>query len=158
LSIGISVVAATFTGLQWYEARETRRQQFDAVLELESDMELDQNRAGISLRNVGPGVARVRSVSYYMDGKLLGDDPSAALDQAKLDPNRNMGTTLDQDEPIGPSETIPLVLIRIKSDEERDRAVKLFEDQLQVRVEYRAVDGKRRSVCTPLKCPAKGAP
>jgi hypothetical protein len=65
-------LAAAFTGLQWREARQQRQQQFDSTLVFDIDTELSQRRAGIAIRNVGPGIARLSSVTYYMDGKVRG--------------------------------------------------------------------------------------
>jgi hypothetical protein len=149
----ISILAAIFTGLQWREARQQRQQQFDSTLVFDVDTELPQHMAGIAIRNVGPGIARVSSVTYYMDGKVQ-EDPGDALTQEKLDPNRDEGVALDRGDSMAAGEIDWLVRYPIRRRDEEERATDLFEEHLAIAVEYCAASGNCTTLCSlPGRCP-----
>jgi hypothetical protein len=85
-ALGVSLCAATLTGLQWHQASKQRRLQFDTVNGIEVDTDRSGRRLGISIRNVGPGVAFIHSAAFYVDRKLIGN-LADAIDEAKLDSN-----------------------------------------------------------------------
>jgi hypothetical protein len=149
----ISAVAAIFTGLQWHEARQQRQQQFDSALVFDVDTELPQRRAGIAVRNVGPGIARISSVTYYMDGKVQ-EDPGDALEQERLEPRRDEGVDLDRGDSMAAGEIDWLVRYPIGRREEEERARDLFEEHLAIAVEYCSAGGNCTRLCSlPDRCP-----
>jgi hypothetical protein len=153
ISLVISIIAVIFTGLQWHEAREQRHQAIESTLVFDVDTQLAKHVAGISLKNLGPGIARVNSVTYYLDGKAL-EDASDAFNQTKLDPEGDLGVDLDRGDSIGPGEVVPLVWYPIKRNGDEARVRALFEEHLQIGVDYCAGDGNCRRVCTTQgKCP-----
>lgn len=149
VALVVSIAAATFTALQWIEAREARRLQFDATLIFDIDTELTQHRAGIAIRNLGPGVARIRSITYYLDGKVF-DNPDTLLDQVKLDSNRDQGIDLDPGDSIGAGETNWLVRYPFRGGGEEQEVIDLFEHRLEIGIDYCAANGKCAAVCTNL--------
>ena len=146
----VSICAVIFTAAQWYESREQRLLANDAVVTFNIDTDPSEWKLGISIKNVGPGIATIHSVKFYVDRKLIGD-PDDALDQAKLDSNRNHGVSLAVDEPVGPQETIPLIDYHARNKEERDRATDFFEKHMDVAVNYCTASGRCTDVCTQDK-------
>ena len=67
------------------------------------DTLLRQHRVGIAIRNVGPGVARIRSIRYFLDRKAV-EDADSVLEQAKLDPDRDSGVSMDRGDSMAPGE------------------------------------------------------
>jgi hypothetical protein len=108
IAIIISIIAAVFAGgatvfagLQWLEARQQRLLTFQASIGFEIDTDLTQRRLGIAIHNVGPGIASLRSVTYYMDHKAVNDSEfDDALTAVRLDPDREVGLILEPGEPL----------------------------------------------------------
>lgn len=151
----ISAAAATFSGLQWHEARQQRQQQFDSSLVMDVDTELPQHMAGIAVRNVGPGIARVSSVTYYMDGKVV-EGAADALEAERLDPDKDQGVDLDRGNSMAAGEIDWLVRYPVGRREEEERARDLFEEHLVIAMEYCTASGHRMRVCSlPDRCPAE---
>ncbi len=76
----ISLIAAAFTAAIWHESRVQRQLAFDATVVIDVDTLLKDRRVGMAIRNIGPGTARINSVTYYVEGKAI-DDPDAMLAQ-----------------------------------------------------------------------------
>src|SRR5579862_5920802 len=136
----ISVLATAFTAAQWLEAREQRHLAFDAALVFDVDTLRQKHRVGIGIRNVGPGVARISSVKYFVDRKPV-DDPNAVLGEGKLDSNRDSGVTLDRGDSMAAGETDWLIDYRAGRRADEDRAVDFVENHLQIAIEYCSAAG-----------------
>ncbi len=150
IALIVSVLAATFSGLQWFEARQQRQLQFAATLVFDIETELvTRRRAGIAVRNVGPGIARIRSVTYYLDGKEL-DDPLDGLAQAKLDPDRDEGVVLGLGDSMAAGEIDWLMRYPIRHRDEEKRATDLVENRLQIAVDYCSAGGNCARACSVL--------
>jgi hypothetical protein len=119
----------------------------ESNISFDIDTDRSEKRLGISLRNVGPGVARIHSITFYVDRKAIGD-PDDALDQVKLDSNRDHGIRLDVDDAMAAQEVIPLVDYRPRNKDEHDRAIDFFEHHLSVAVEYCAADSRCSRKCS----------
>jgi hypothetical protein len=141
IALAVSITALTFSGLQWLEARQQRWLANETYINFDIDTDPSQRRLGISVRNIGPGVARIHSVALYLDGKPIGsvDD---ALNQSKLDADRNHGISIDVDDVMAAQEIIPVIDYRPRDKGERDRASDLFENHLGVAVNYCAMNGR----------------
>jgi hypothetical protein len=143
----ISLLAAIFIGLMWHEARLQRQESFSSTLNFIVDASFTGKTGGIAVKNIGPGIARIRAVTFYLDGQVI-QDLGDALDQAKLDPNRNEGWEIDPGDELDPSETVWLVRYKIGNREEEDRASELFGGRFQIAVDYSSRSGERKRVCT----------
>jgi hypothetical protein len=151
----ISTVAAIFTGLQWHEARQQRLQQFDSALVFDVDTEIPQHMAGIAVRNVGPGIARVSSVTYYMDGKMV-EGAAGALEAERLNPDKDQGVDLDRGNSMAAGEIDWLVRYPIGRRDEEERARDLFEEHLVIAIEYCTAGGNCTRLCSlPDRCPVE---
>ena len=152
MALLISLLAVAFSYLQWQEAKMQRETQFASALVFDLETELPR-RAGIGVRNVGPGVARLNSVTYYLDGRIL-DDPSDALEAVKLDPDKDEGVTLDRGDSMAAGEVDWLIRYPIKRKGDEDKARELLENRLQIAVDYCSANGSCARKCSrPGGCP-----
>jgi hypothetical protein len=145
----IAVVALTFPAAQWYESREQRHLAFDATIVIDVDTLLSDHRVGMAIRNIGPGVARLRSVTYYVDRKPA-DDPDEVLDEAKLDSNRDWGVDMDRGDSMAPGELDWLVDYHAEKKEDEDLAVDFVEKHLKIAVDYSTGAGVDKRVCSDV--------
>jgi hypothetical protein len=153
IAILISIAASLFTGLQWWEAHEQRRLANDATINVDVDTDPANNKLGVAVRNSGPGVATVKTVRYYVDGKLV-SDINDAVELAKLDSNRLNEIELT-DDAMAPGENV-WILRFIASKVDQERAADFFEKHLNVAVSYCSAGGRCDTACADDKtCPAK---
>lgn len=144
-ALAVSVIASAFTGLQWWEAHTQNKLASDAQIGFEIDTDPADDKLGIGVRNVGPGVAKIRSVQYFVDGKRVKaiDD---VIDGANLSADRLHPIELI-DEPMGPGEIIWIVRYNARKAE-LDRATEFFENHLNAAVDYCTLGGKCVTVCS----------
>jgi hypothetical protein len=142
VAIIISIIAAAFTGLEWWDSHRQGQLASDATVTFDVDTD---NNLGFGVRNVGPGVAHIRSVKFYLDGKQI-FDVDDVIDQAKLDSNRLLETEITDDY-MGPGEIIWILKYRGRKNDQ-DRAADLFENHLTASVEYCAAGGRCATECT----------
>jgi hypothetical protein len=145
IAIGIALVAAAFSGLQWWESHRQNRLASDASIGFEIDTDPADNKLGIGVRNVGPGVATVQSVKYYVDGKQVAsiDD---AIEAAKLALDRMHPIELT-DEAMGPGEIIWIVKYNARKAD-TNQAADFFENHLNASVDYCTAGGRCVSQCS----------
>lgn len=129
----ISVFALSFSGLQWYEARDQRLLAAHAAVTFLVDADATQKPLGVAIKNAGPGVAEIRSITYYVDRKKV-KDLDEAFAMMHLDPDHNFGYQLDEDEPLAPGESLPLIDYRTKDKGELARAGDFIDTALAVEV------------------------
>jgi hypothetical protein len=156
IAIAISIAATFFTGLQWWEAREQRRLANNATVNVDVDTDPADNKLGVAVRNAGPGVATVKTVRYYVDGKLV-TDMDDEIGAAKLDSNRLKEIELT-DDAMAPGENV-WILRFIARKADRERAAEFFERHLNVAVSYCSAGGQCAIACADDKgCPVSKAP
>ena len=73
LAIFISLGAAVFAGLQWRESHNLLLLSMKPSVEFELEDDPDDLPVGINIQNSGPGPAVIKSVTYYVDKKVIGD-------------------------------------------------------------------------------------
>jgi len=83
-AIVISLVAACFTGLQWREAHRQLVSSMRPSINFMSEDDPDELPNGIGVENAGPGPAIIKSVTYFVDKKPVGD-VNKAVDFANLE-------------------------------------------------------------------------
>jgi hypothetical protein len=145
----ISLVALGGTVAQWLEAREQRHQQFDAALAFEVDTIYEKNRSGIGIRNTGPGVARVKEVTYFVDRvPVPQEEMDSLVERAKLNPDRDDGIALDEGDPLAPGELVWLINYRSIGRAEEARARDFFDNHLTAQIEYCTPNGDCSKLCS----------
>jgi hypothetical protein len=150
-AIIISVAAAVFSGLQWWDARESMRLANDATVEIDVDTEPGRSKRGVFVRNAGPGIAHVRTVKYYIDGDLVLDINEAFERIAKLDSNR-LGEVDINASTLSPGERQQILRFDARKSEQ-DRAEDFFEAHVNVAVAYCSAGGRCETVCAdPKQC------
>jgi hypothetical protein len=156
IAIVISIAATIFAGLQWWEAHELRRLANDSSVNVDVDTDPADNKLGVAVRNAGPGVATVKTVRYYVDGRLVGDI-NDAVDSANLDSNRLNEIELT-DDAMAPGEKV-WVLRFIAKKADKQRAADFFEKHLNVAVNYCTAGGRCAFACADdTGCPASKGP
>jgi hypothetical protein len=152
VAIVISLVAALFTGLQWWDSRELGRLANDATVVVDVDSEPGRSKRGIIVRNAGPGIAHIKAVKYYVDGDLILDINEPFERVAKLDSRRLNEVEINGDT-MSPGERQQILRFDA-SKSEQDRAEDFFESHLNVAVAYCSAGGRCESVCAdPKHCP-----
>jgi hypothetical protein len=155
IAILISIGATIFAGLQWWEAHEQGRLANDATVNVDVDTDPAANRLGVAVRNSGPGVATIKSVTYYVDGKLISNIDDA-VDLAKLDSNRLNEIELT-DDAMGPGENVWVLRFTAKKADQ-ERAADFFEKHLNVAVKYCSAGGRCDTACADKTCPVSQTP
>jgi len=144
-AIVLSLIAVIFTGLQW---RESHNQ---LLLEMKPSINIltttGDRPAGISIQDAGPGPAKIKSVTYFVDRKPVGD-ASKALDFANVPEIMNDVDILEIDEgdtlAVGPTEWLIEYTKKPRSKDEQKELDQLFDfiDQhVAVEVEFCPVLG-----------------
>lgn len=148
IAIIISLAAAGFTGLQWWEARQLLRLANDAFVNVEVDTDPSDYKLGFGVQNAGPGIAHIRSVTYYLDGKPVRsiDD---VIDDAKLDYARLREIELKEDD-MAPGEIVWIARYNARKAD-LDRATDFFEKHLNVAVEYCSAGGRCATACAAVE-------
>jgi hypothetical protein len=155
--LAISLAAAGFTGLQWFEARHQTQLANVSSIGFDIDTDPTERRLGISVRNAGPGIATVRSVSYYVDRKRI-EDINAALEKAQLLADHEVGIDMESGEPLAAGETVWVLDYRPKRNDEKQRAMDFIEKHFSVGVEYCAANGQCSRTCSTVdQCQFTGA-
>lgn len=139
---GISLLSVIFSAALWSETREQRKLAFDATLVFDVDTLQRQHRIGIAVRNIGPGVASIRSVSYYFDGQTV-DDPDGMLNQAHFG-----GVEMDPGDSMAAGEQQWLVDYHAMRKEDESIAIDFVEKHLAVTVEYCTSAGDCKRACS----------
>lgn len=138
----ISLLSAIFSAALWFETREQRRLAFDATLVFDVDTLQAERRIGIAVRNIGPGVANILSVVYFVDGNRV-DDPENMLAQAHF-----AGMELDRGDSMAAGETEWLVDYHATRDDDKARAIDFVEKHLQIAVDYCTPAGDCKKACS----------
>jgi hypothetical protein len=73
LAIAISLVALCFSALQWHEAHSELLLSMKPSVNFTNEDDIDEGAVGISIDNAGPGPAKIKSVTYFIDKKPVGD-------------------------------------------------------------------------------------
>jgi hypothetical protein len=154
IAIAVAVLAALFSGLQWWETRDWRKLTFAAALSFEIDT-LAGRHVGMGVRNAGPGVARIQTVTYYLDGKPV-EDIGNAFENAGLDSDRDEGVDLDSGDLLTPGQIAWLIDYRPKNREDADRARDLVDAHIQVAINYCTIYEACMRACSDfVGCPVQ---
>lgn len=157
-ALAISFVAAGFTALQWYEAREQRELQTTASLSFDIDTQQSKHHNGIGVRNAGPGVAHFQSIEYYFDGRAV-RDISETLSAMGVDPERDEGIDLEKGDFLAPGEAVWLIDYRSNNKADESHLADLFENRMQVAITYCTASGRCSRICSEtVGCPVQRAP
>jgi hypothetical protein len=155
IALVVSIVAALFSALLWLETRRQSHAQFGAAVTFDIDTLTRKHRLGIGLRNAGPGVAHIQSVSYFLDRKPV-EDISDALEREGFDPDRDTGVDLDHGDLIPADDVIWLIDYSPRNRAEELKASALMEHRLAVAVEYCDANDACARVCSePDGCPSE---
>jgi hypothetical protein len=84
LSLLISLAAAGFTGLLWYETRNALLLSTKPHVDFDVEGDPDEPPVGIAISNAGPGPATIKSVIFYVDRKSVKDAEEAGMTYGKL--------------------------------------------------------------------------
>lgn len=101
----VSVVAAGFSGAQWYEAREQRLLANRPQIDFSYENDASEAIVGLQLINVGTGPALIKGIKFFVDRKPV-KDADEALSYGKLNEQLVGGVDLDDEAIIGASEKV----------------------------------------------------
>jgi len=158
VSIIAAIIAAASAITSCTQAKDAHLQlqrQFEAHLSPAINTQASKHRVGIGVKNAGPGVAHIKTVTYYVDGKRT-DDISQELEKLGMDTSRDEGETLGPQDYIGPGTTTWLIDYRAKGQEDELRVGNLILDHVRAAVEYCDANDKCERLCSEEKkdaCP-----
>jgi hypothetical protein len=147
VAIVISIVAVIFTALQWYEARDQKLLAIHPSVSLETDTDETERPLGVTLKSLGPGIAEIRSITYYVDRREA-KDVDEAFRFGHLNPENNHPMELDENEPLGVGETVFLIDYRSKDKNELKRVADFLDNSLAVKVTYCSIAGQCWTKCS----------
>ncbi|MHB8214871.1 MAG: hypothetical protein ACYDDS_02220 [Candidatus Sulfotelmatobacter sp.] len=135
----ISLIAVCFTGLQWREAHAQLLLSMKPSVNLPTEDDINEGAVGIALNNSGPGPAKIKSINYFIDRKLVGD-VNKALDFSNLGPDVHF-LEWEEDGTLGVGEKQWLLKWSKrphtkKDQQELDEFVNLIDHRLAVQVEF----------------------
>lgn len=73
LAVLISFAAALFAGLQWKESHNQLLLTMRPSVGVEMNYDPEDLPVGINIQSSGPGTAVIKSLTYYVDKKVVGD-------------------------------------------------------------------------------------
>ena len=160
VALVISILALVISVFQWREAvaqnRETAAQNARALMPsvgFFEDVGSGDSDIGIQLTNSGPGVALIKSVKFYVDGRLV-RDVDVALANGGFDDGLSKGVAFSSEDSMAVGESDWLIDY-LASDVQLDRLESFMDDRLNIDVEYCSVEGDHcRHKCSASKCPA----
>jgi hypothetical protein len=148
-AIGISVLALGLSAWQLWDSHKLGQLANDATVVLDVDTEPVRTRLGIFVRNGGPGIAHIKTVRYYVDGKLVPDVADAFEQATKIDSNRLDEIDLSNDV-LSPGERQPILRFNARKSEQ-ERAEDFLENHLNVAVAYFSAGGRPDTACADTK-------
>jgi hypothetical protein len=132
----ISICAAVVSGLTWHEAHNQLLLSMKPTISFMTDDNLDDGAIGISITYSGPGPAVIKSVSYFMDKKPIGDVEKVA-DLTDLDIHE---VEYEEGDTIGIGETQWLFKyhrrLNAKPKKAEDDFIDKLDNHLAARVEF----------------------
>jgi hypothetical protein len=147
VAICISIIALGLSGWQAWDNHRLALLANDATLSIDVDTDPSDRKLGFAVRNVGPGVANIKSVRYYVDGKLV-NVITDAIEDAKLNLDRFRETELTPGA-MGAAQVVWIARYNArKSDQER--AADFFERHLSVAVDYCSAGGRCATECSEV--------
>jgi hypothetical protein len=149
-----AISAAAFAGIQALESRQERQQNAFLMrpsLDFFLQDDATEHQIGLATKNGGPGVARIKSVTFFVERKPMASG-DAALKAGALDPDQDHGVELEEGDAIAVGETVWLLDYRSKVAKEREKFLDFLDDHLAVKIEYCTVPG---SPCFS-RCSTKG--
>jgi hypothetical protein len=139
VALTTSLATVCFVGLQWREAHTQLLLSMKPSVNFTSEDDIDEGAVGVALENAGPGPAKIKSITYFIDRKPVGDVTKAA-DFADLGANVHYLEWEDGDT-LGVGEKQWLLKCskkpRTKQDQqELDEFTDLIDHKLAVQVEF----------------------
>jgi hypothetical protein len=142
----ISVVALVMTVLQAIDSREAREQAATPLVDFFTQDDENERTMGVSIKNNGPGVAQVKAMKYYVDGKLLaGLDEAIAAAQVTM--SRPHQFQLEPGDSLAVGENIDLIKFQFR-DKDKQAATKFsdfLDNHLGIEIEYSSIGGSTSS-------------
>ncbi|MBV9726092.1 MAG: hypothetical protein JO299_13100 [Gammaproteobacteria bacterium] len=149
--IGVLLAA----GALWLTSGKSRPERFEAAVAFDIDTLARKHHLGIGLHNFGPGVAHIRSVTYYLDRDRI-EDISDALEREGLDADRDTGVDLDHGDLVPPNDVIWLIDYSARSRAEELKVTDLMEHRIAIAVEYCDAQDECARLCSEADgCPAQ---
>ncbi len=145
-AIVISLFAVIFTGLQWRESHNQLLLAMKPSINILTETD-PETSAGISIQNAGPGPAKIKSITYFVNKKPVAD-AEKALEFAKVPKITDDVYTLELEEgdTLGVGQTEWLIKYAKKprgknQQEELDKFLDFIDQDVAIQVEFCPVLG-----------------
>jgi hypothetical protein len=141
IALLVSILALILTGLQWWKAHSQLLLSMKPTVDFTMSTDEDDPPVGMSIENAGPGPARIKSITYFVDRKEVGD-VGKALEFGNLPDVEDIHTLdFDDGDTLAVGGTVWLVKYmkmahRRKDAREPDALATFIEQHLAVEVEF----------------------
>jgi hypothetical protein len=136
----ISVASAVFSAALWPEARQQRLLAFDPTIVFDVNTQLKKHHVGIGIRNVGPSVARIDSITYLVDGKRVEQEESFSR-------THMTGVEVDRGNTMSPAEVLWLLDCQVHRDDQDD-ALDFVLKHVEIIADYSTAAGVHKHACS----------
>lgn len=147
LPLSIALLAAGFSGLQWYEAHQHKRLQIRPLLNFYIQDDETDKIVGMRIDNNGPGTAVIKRITYFVDHRSMAD-AYEALSHSKLNPDLNHGIEFEEGDALGGGQTAWLFDYRTKDNKDKARFSEFLNEHLTAEVTYCSVDDECWKKCS----------
>jgi hypothetical protein len=147
LAVGLSILAVAFSGLQWLEAHQQKSLSETPSVDFYIQDDDSNPHVGLAVTNSGPGIARIKSITFYVD-RVPVEDSTEALRRGKFHENFDHGVQIDPGDSLAVGETIYLIDYKPKDKKELSKFIDFLDDHLAVNVNYCSIDGACRGRCS----------
>jgi hypothetical protein len=144
------IVSASITYVQWREAHNQLTSTMKPTIDFDTEDSIDKPPIGVAIENSGPGPAIIKSITYYVDRKLV-KDVSEAVQYGKLDGKQTSYFDFDEDDTLGANHKEWLFWHQRHGKEDQkelDKFVEFIDEHLGVQVRYCSVLGECWTKCS----------
>ncbi|MGA7676281.1 MAG: hypothetical protein WCA78_14695 [Rhizomicrobium sp.] len=154
MALLVSIVSAGFTYLQMRDAQTATALGIKPSVDFYTGDDDDMPIVGIQLMNEGPGVARIKGLTYYVDHKPVGDqDAAAKLFNAASD--KILYNSFDDGDSLAVNDKPWLFYMKRREVTKRqfENFIDFIDNRVAINVEFCSEQGRCWTKCsTPHMC------
>jgi hypothetical protein len=154
VAITISMLALLFTALQWINARSATSFATRPLIDFYTEDDVDEPRVGLEILNDGPGAAIIKSVTYYIDDKSVGDYQRADESYDKriglksADDDYVLFLDYDPGDALAPGQSSWMFFRRSSQRKDLDKFIDFVDNHLAIGVTYCSVRNECWQKCS----------
>ena len=150
LPLVISLAAAAFSGLQWFETHQQGSRSVQPLVDFDTESDPDSLPFGVAIENRGAGPAVIKSIAYFFDRQRISDLHELVV-AARLNVDQMNKFEFDPDDTLGIGEKEWLLSRPKKYRGEKKEAEKFadfLDDHLGIEVRFCSLAGECWTKCS----------